>query len=171
MLRAYRGTLPQVHPSAYVDPSAQVIGDVTVGEESSLWMNVVVRGDVHWVRIGRRTNLQDGTIVHVMRGTHPTTIGDEVTVGHAAVLHGCTIEPRCLIGMGAMLLNGATVGSDSIVAAGSLLVEGFTVPPRSLVMGRPGVVRRSLTDGEMASIRDYAERYVGYRLDYMTDGD
>lgn len=171
MLRPYRGTLPQVHPSAYVDQSAQVIGDVTVGEESSLWMNVVVRGDVHRVRIGRRTNLQDGTIVHVMRGTHPTTIGDEVTVGHAAVLHGCIIEPRCLVGMGAMLLNGVSVGTESIVAAGSLLVEGLTVPPRSLVMGRPGVVRRRLTDAEVASIRDYAERYVGYRLDYMTDGE
>jgi carbonic anhydrase/acetyltransferase-like protein (isoleucine patch superfamily) len=171
MLRPYRGTLPQVHPSAYVDPSAQVVGDVTVGEESSLWMNVVVRGDVHWVRIGRRTNLQDGTIVHVMRGTHPTAIGDEVTVGHAAVLHGCTIEDRCLIGMGAILLNGVTIGAESIVAAGSLLPEGFAVPSRSLVMGRPARVRRPLAGDEVASIRDYAERYVGYRLDYMTDGE
>jgi carbonic anhydrase/acetyltransferase-like protein (isoleucine patch superfamily) len=171
MLRPYRGTLPQVHPSAYVDPSAQVVGDVTVGEESSLWMNVVVRGDVHWVRIGRRTNLQDGTIVHVMRGTHPTAIGDEVTVGHAAVLHGCTIEDRCLIGMGAILLNGVTIGAESIVAAGSLLPEGFAVPSRSLVIGRPARVRRPLTGDEVASIRDYAERYVGYRLDYMTDGE
>ena len=171
MLRPYRGIFPQVDPSAYVDQSAQVIGDVTVAEASSLWMNVVVRGDVHRVRIGRRTNLQDGTIVHVMRGTHPTTIGDEVTVGHAAVLHGCTIEDRCLIGMGAILLNGVTIGAESIVAAGSLLVEGFTVPPRSMVMGRPATVRRPLTDAEVASIRDYAERYVGYRLDYMTDGE
>src|SRR5690554_3685222 len=100
MLRPYRGIMPTVHESAYVDQTAQVIGDVTVGPESSLWMNVVVRGDVHWIRIGARTNLQDGTIVHVMRGTHPTTLGDEVTVGHAAVIHGCTVEDRCLIGMG-----------------------------------------------------------------------
>jgi carbonic anhydrase/acetyltransferase-like protein (isoleucine patch superfamily) len=167
MLRPYRGTMPAVAPSAWVDESAQVIGDVTIGDESSLWMNVVVRGDVHWVRIGRRTNLQDGAVVHVMRGTHPTTIGDEVTVAHGAIIHGCTIGDRCLIGMGAIVLNGAEVGSDSIVAAGALVVEGVRVPPRSLVMGSPAKVKRALTDAEVSSIRDYAERYVGYRLHYM----
>lgn len=166
MLRSYRGILPTVDPTAYVDESAQVIGDVHVGPESSIWMNVVVRGDVHRIRIGARTNVQDGTVVHVMRGTHPTTIGDEVTIGHGALIHGCTIAGRVLVGMGAILLNGVVVGSDSIVAAGSLLPEGFQVPPRSLVMGSPGKVRRALTDDEVASIRDYAERYVGYRLDY-----
>lgn len=167
MIRAYRSTLPRIHPTAFVDRTAQVIGDVEIGEESSVWMNVVVRGDVNWIRIGRRTNVQDGTIVHVMRGTHPTTIGDEVTVGHAVVLHGCTIGARCLIGMGALLLNGVEVGSNSIVAAGTLLVEGATVPPGTLVMGRPGKVVRSLTPQEIASITDYANRYVAYRLDYM----
>lgn len=167
MLRPYRGTLPAVAASAWVDQSAQVIGDVTVGEESSLWMNVVVRGDVHRVRIGRRTNLQDGVIVHVMRGTHPTTIGDEVTIAHGAIVHGCTIADRCLIGMGAIVLNGADVGSDTIVAAGALIVEGARIPPRSLVMGSPARVKRALTDAEVGSIREYAERYVGYRLDYM----
>ena len=166
MLRQYRGILPTIDPSAYVDQSAQVIGDVHVGAESSIWMNVVVRGDVHRIRIGARTNLQDGTVVHVMRGTHPTTIGDEVTIGHGALIHGCTIADRVLVGMGAILLNGVVVGSDSIVAAGSLLPEGFEVPARSLVMGSPAKVRRALTDAEVASIRDYAERYVGYRLDY-----
>jgi len=169
MLRPYRGTMPAVASSAWVDESAQVIGDVTVGEESSLWMNVVVRGDVHRVRIGRRTNLQDGVIVHVMRGTHPTTIGDEVTIAHGAIVHGCTIGDRCLIGMGAIVLNGADVGSDTIVAAGALIVEGARIPPRSLVMGSPAKVKRALTDAEVSSIRDYAERYVGYRLDYMGD--
>jgi carbonic anhydrase/acetyltransferase-like protein (isoleucine patch superfamily) len=144
-----------------------VIGDVVVGETSSVWMNVVVRGDVHRIRIGQRTNIQDGTVVHAMRDTHPTTIGDEVTIGHGALVHGCTIEPRCLIGMGAIILNGAVIGSDSIVAAGALVTEGFVVPPRSLVMGSPGKVRRSLTDAEVASILDYAARYVTYRLDYM----
>lgn len=153
--------------SAFVDESAQVIGDVTIGQESSLWMNVVVRGDVHWIRIGDRTNLQDGTIVHVMRGSHPTLIGDEVTIGHAAVIHGCTIQPRCLIGMGAIVLNGADIGADSIVAAGALVPEGLRIAPRSLVMGSPARVRRPLTDDEVAAIRDYAARYVGYRLDYM----
>lgn len=167
MLRPYKGLLPRVHPTAYVDDSAQVIGDVEIGEESSLWMNVVVRGDVHWIRIGRRSNVQDGTIVHVMRDTHPTTIGDDVTIGHGAIVHGCTIHDRVLVGMGAILLNGADIGSDSIVAAGTLLPEGMVVPPRSLVMGSPGKVRRPLTDDEVASVRWYADNYVRYRLDYV----
>lgn len=166
MLRSYRGVLPTVDPTAYVDASAQVIGDVHIGAESSVWMNVVIRGDVNVIRIGARSNIQDGTIVHVMRDTHPTRVGDEVTVGHAVVLHGCTIDDRCLIGMGAQLLNGAEIGSDSIVAAGTLVTEETKIPPRSLVMGRPGKVKRPLTDDEVASIRDYAERYVGYRKDY-----
>src|SRR5689334_16871936 len=130
-------------------------------------MNVVIRGDVNTIRIGDRTNIQDGTIVHVMRGTHPTTIGSEVTVGHAAVLHGCTIRDRVLIGMGAMLLNGADIGEDSIVAAGTLVPEGKKFPPRSMLMGRPAVLKRELTAEEVASIRDYAQRYIGYRKDYM----
>lgn len=168
MLRPYRGVLPSVHPSAYIDQSAQVIGDVHIGPESSVWMNVVIRGDVHRIRIGARSNIQDGTIVHVMRGTHPTTIGDEVTIGHSVVVHGCTLQDRVLVGMGAILLNGVVVGADSIVAAGTLLPEGSEVPRGSLVMGSPGTVRRELNEHEIASIRGYAERYVGYRLDYMT---
>ncbi|MES1256579.1 MAG: gamma carbonic anhydrase family protein [Acidobacteriota bacterium] len=167
MLRPYRGILPQVHPSAFVDQSAQVIGDVHIGEESSVWMSAVVRGDVHSIRIGRRSNVQDGTVIHVMNETHATTVGDDVTIGHGAIIHGCTIEDRCLIGMGAILLNGAHVGTGSIIAAGTLLVEGMQVPPRSLVMGSPGKVRRSLTDAEVASIQAYADRYVAYRLDYQ----
>jgi len=167
MLRPYRGVLPRVHPTAFIDDSAQIIGDVEIGEDSSVWMSAVIRGDVHRIRIGRQSNIQDGTVVHVMNRTHPTTIGDQVTVGHAALLHGCTIEDRCLIGMGAILLNGAHVGSDSIVAAGTLIVEEMKVPPRSLVMGSPGKVKRTLTDAEVESILAYADRYVGYRLDYM----
>ena len=170
MLRPYRGLLPRVHPSAYVDDSAQVIGDVEIGEESSVWMCVVIRGDVHRIRIGARTSVQDGTIVHVMKDTHPTIIGDEVTIGHAAVVHGCTVEDRCLIGMGAILLNGSRVGAQSIVAAGTLLTEGLQVPPRSLVMGSPGKVKRTLGDEAAAEIQMYADRYVGYRLDYMPRG-
>ena len=167
MLRPYKGVSPRVHESAYVDDSAQVIGDVEIGEESSVWMNAVVRGDVHSIRIGRRSNIQDGTIVHVMNRTHPTHIGNDVTIGHAAVVHGSMLADRILIGMGAILLNGATVGDDCIVAAGTLLTEGTKIPPRSLVMGSPGKVRRELSEIEVASIRDYADRYVGYRLDYM----
>ena len=151
----------------FIDVSAQVIGDVEIGAESSVWMNAVVRGDVHRIRIGARTNLQDGVIVHVMNDTHPTTIGDDVTIGHGAIVHGCTLGNRILVGMGAVLLNGVEVGDDSIVAAGTLLTEGTRIPPRSLVMGSPGRVKRPLTDAETASVVQYAERYVGYRLDYL----
>ncbi len=167
MIRLFRGIRPTIDPSAFIDESAQIIGDVEIGADSSVWMNCVVRGDVNIIRIGCRTNIQDGTIVHVMRDTHPTRLGDEVTVGHGVVLHGCVVEERCLVGMGAVLLNGATIGHDSIVAAGALVTEETKVPPRSLVMGSPAKVRRELTAGEIASIRDYAWRYVGYRLDYM----
>jgi len=169
MLRRHKGIEPTVDASAFVDASAQVIGDVHIGAESSVWMNAVIRGDVHRIRIGRRSNIQDLTMVHVMRDSHPTTIGDEVTVGHSAVLHGCTIEDRVLIGMGATLLNGAHVGADSVVAAGSLVTEGTRIPPRSLVMGRPGKVKRALTDDEVAEIRFYADNYVAYRLDYLAE--
>jgi carbonic anhydrase/acetyltransferase-like protein (isoleucine patch superfamily) len=167
VLRPHRGTLPRVHPTAFVDDSAQVIGDVEIGEESSVWMCAVMRGDVHWIKIGRRTSIQDGTVVHAMTGTHPTSIGDNVTIGHGAIIHGCTVDDQCLIGMGAILLNGAHVGAGSIVAAGTLLTENMKVPPRSLVMGSPGKVKRLLTQAEVAGIQLYADRYVGYRLDYM----
>ncbi len=169
MLRPYKSVRPTVDPTAFVDRSAQVIGDVHIGAESSVWMNVVIRGDVNSIRIGRRSNVQDLTMVHVMRDTHPTVIGDEVTVGHSACLHGCTIGDRVLIGMGATLLNGVVVGSDSVVAAGTLLTEGTHIPPRSLVMGRPGKLKRELTADEVAEIRWYADNYVGYRLDYMAE--
>ena len=159
--------MPRVHPTAYIDSSAQVIGDVEIGEESSVWMAVVIRGDVNRIRIGQRSNVQDGTVVHVMKDTHATTIGDDVTIGHAAVIHGCTVEDRCLIGMGTILLNGARIGAGSIVAAGTLVVEGMEVPPQSLVMGSPGRVKRALTDAEIAGIQALADRYVAYRLDYM----
>jgi len=171
MLRPYRGRLPVIDPSAYIDTSAQVIGDVEVGADSSVWMNVVCRGDVNHIRIGRRSNVQDGTIVHVMHDTHPAMIGDDVTIGHGAVVHGCTISDRVLIGMGAIVLNGALVGPDSIVAAGSLVPEGAVIPARSLAMGSPAKVRRELSEAEVASILEYSSNYVRYRLDYMTPGD
>jgi carbonic anhydrase/acetyltransferase-like protein (isoleucine patch superfamily) len=167
MFRPYRGVRPRVAPSAFIDDSAQVIGDVEIGDESSVWMCAVVRGDVHSIRIGRRTNIQDGAVVHAMTGTHPTVIGDNVTVGHAAVIHGCTVDGQCLIGIGAILLNGSHIGSGSIVAAGTLVTEGMKVPPKSLVMGSPGKVKRLLTQAEIAGIQGYADRYVGYRLEYM----
>jgi carbonic anhydrase/acetyltransferase-like protein (isoleucine patch superfamily) len=142
------------------------MGDVHIGAESSVWMNVVIRGDVNSIRIGARTNIQDLTLVHVMRETHPTVIGDDVTVGHSAVVHGSTIENRCLIGMGAVLLNGCRIGTGSIVAAGALVTEGMVVPPGSMVMGMPAKVKRPLTVEEDASIPWYADNYVRYRLEY-----
>jgi carbonic anhydrase/acetyltransferase-like protein (isoleucine patch superfamily) len=168
VIRTFQGVTPAVAASAYVDESAQIIGDVTVGDESSVWMNAVVRGDVNAIRVGRRTNLQDGTIVHVMRDpSHQTVVGDEVTVGQGVVLHGCTVEDCCLIGMGAILLNGCRVGAGSLVAAGTLVPEGAVIPPGSLVVGSPGRVRRQLTAEELAFIRQSADNYVRYRLDYV----
>jgi carbonic anhydrase/acetyltransferase-like protein (isoleucine patch superfamily) len=169
MLRSFKNASPTVEPSAYVDQSAQVIGDVHIGAESSVWMNVVIRGDVNHIRIGKRTNIQDLTMIHVMRETHPTVIGDEVTIGHSAVVHGTTIEDRVLIGMAAVLLNGVHIESDCVIAAGTLLTEGTRIPARSLVMGRPGKVKRPLTDEEVAEIRWYADNYVKYRLEYSTE--
>ena len=169
MLRQYRSITPTVHESAYVDISAQVIGDVHIGAESSVWMNVVVRGDVNYIRIGARTNIQDLTMVHVMRETHPTIVGNDVTVGHSAVVHGATIEDRCLIGMGAILLNGCRIGTGSIVAAGTLVPEGRVIPPGSMVMGVPGKVRRALRPEEDASIKWYADNYVRYRLEFQSE--
>lgn len=166
MIRSFKDITPTVDSTAYVDHSAQVIGDVEIGAESSVWMNVVIRGDVNRIRIGKRTNIQDLTMVHVMRETHPTIIGDDVTVGHSAVVHGTTIEDRVLIGMGAVLLNGVHIEHDCVIAAGSLLTEGTRIPARSLVMGRPGKVKRPLTEEEVAEIRWYADNYVAYRLDY-----
>ena len=170
MIRPFRSTVPTVAPSAYVDVSAQVVGDVHIGAESSIWMNVVVRGDVNRIRIGARTNIHDLTLVHVMREpSHPTSIGDDVTIGHSAVIHGCTIEDRCLIGMGTVLLNGCRIGTGSIVAAGALVPEGMVVPPGSMVMGMPAKVKRALTPEEDASIKWYADNYVRYRLDFQTE--
>ena len=167
MLRPYKDRLPEVHPTAYIDQSAMVIGDVTIGEQSSIWMCVVIRGDVNYIRIGDRTNIQDGTVVHVMHDTCPTVIGSDVTIGHGAIVHGCTIADRVLIGMGAIVLNGASIGEDTIVAAGSLVTERMVIPARSLVMGSPAKVKRALKDEEVASIQEYADNYVRYKRDYQ----
>jgi carbonic anhydrase/acetyltransferase-like protein (isoleucine patch superfamily) len=169
MIRSYRGRTPQIPASAYIDPAAVVIGDVTIGEQSSVWPCVVIRGDVHWIRIGARTNIQDGSVLHVMKDTHPLQLGDAVTVGHGVILHGCTIESRVLVGMGSVLLNGAKIGGGSIVAAGTLVPEGTVVPPGSLFMGHPGKVRRALTPEEQAGIDTYAANYVEYAETYKAE--
>ena len=169
MIRSYRGRTPKIPATAYVDPQAVVIGDVTLGEHSSVWPCVVIRGDVHYIRIGARTNIQDGSVLHVMRDTHPLVLGDDVTIGHGAVLHGCTIESRCLVGMGSIVLNGAKIGAGSIIAAGTLVPEGAEVPPGSLFMGHPGKFRRALTAEDQASIDRYAQRYVEYKETYKAE--
>jgi carbonic anhydrase/acetyltransferase-like protein (isoleucine patch superfamily) len=169
VIRTYLGHAPQIAATAYIDPQAVVIGDVVIGEHSSVWPCAVLRGDVNFMRIGARTNIQDGSILHVMRDTNPLILGDNVTVGHAVVLHGCTIESRCLIGMGSIILNGATIGAGSIIAAGTLVPERTIVPPGSLFMGQPGKFRRPLTPEDLDSIDRYAQRYVEYKETYKSE--
>ena len=168
-IRPYKGKFPQIAASAYIDPAAVVIGDVAIGEESSVWPMTVVRGDVHHVRIGRRTNIQDGCVLHVMKDEYPLVLGDDVTVGHSVTLHGCTIHSHVLIGMGCIILNGAVIGANSIIAAGSLITERTVIPEGSLVMGAPGKVKRQLTEMDRESIGAYAERYSGYREIYREE--
>ncbi len=160
MIRAYRGALPKVAASAYIDPSAVVIGDVTVGERSSVWPGAVARGDVHWIRIGEETSIQDNSVLHCDAPDWPLTVGNRVTVGHRVVLHGCTVEDECVIGIGAIVLNGARIGAGSVVAAGSLVTEGMQVPPGSMVMGVPGKIRRETTEEEKTRFRENARHYV-----------
>ncbi|MBZ4417418.1 gamma carbonic anhydrase family protein [Myxococcus sp. RHSTA-1-4] len=159
-LRPFRGVSPHVHPSCFVEDSAQVVGDVELGEDSSVWFNAVLRGDVNPIRIGRRTNIQDLTVVHVTSKTHPTHVGDDVTVGHRVILHGCTVGNRVLVGMGAVLMDGVEVGDECIIGAGALLTPGTKVPPGSLVVGSPGKVKRPITEEERAFLRKSAEGYV-----------
>jgi carbonic anhydrase/acetyltransferase-like protein (isoleucine patch superfamily) len=168
-IRPYRGKHPQIAASAYIDPAAVVIGDVVIGEDSSVWPCSVVRGDVHHIRIGARTNIQDGSVLHVMREEWALVLGDDVTVGHSVTLHGCTIDSRCLIGMGAILLNGVKIGAGCIIAAGTLIPERTVIPPGSLVMGQPGKVKRALSESDIASIDAYARRYVEYKNIYREE--
>jgi carbonic anhydrase/acetyltransferase-like protein (isoleucine patch superfamily) len=163
---AYGEKTPRIAASVFLAEGSVVTGDVEIGEHSSLWFGTVVRGDVYPVRIGARTNLQDLTVVHVTAGKHPTRIGDDVTVGHRAVLHGCTIQDRCLVGIGAMVLDGAVVGPDAMVGAGSLVPPRMVVPPGKLALGSPARVLRDLTPEELASLRDSAARYVNYAATY-----
>jgi carbonic anhydrase/acetyltransferase-like protein (isoleucine patch superfamily) len=169
MIRAYRGKRPQIAATAWIDPAAVIIGDVVIGEDASVWPCSVIRGDVHYIRIGARTNIQDGSVLHVMRDEYPLILGDDVTVGHAVTLHGCKIESRCLIGMGSIILNGVTIGAGSIVAAGTLLLERTNIPPGSLVVGHPGKIKRMLTPIDQGSIDEYAKRYVSYKNVYREE--
>jgi carbonic anhydrase/acetyltransferase-like protein (isoleucine patch superfamily) len=169
MIRPYKGIWPKLGERVYVDVSAQVIGDVELGDHASVWMNAVIRGDVHSIRIGAYTNVQDNCVVHVFKELHPTLIADHVTVGHSVTLHGCRIDSWCLIGMGATILNDAHVGEECIVAAGTLIPEGMSVPPGSLVMGVPGKVRRTISAEERQGLRRYADNYYEYKETYLAE--
>jgi len=169
MIRPFRGVQPQIHKTAYVDPSAQVIGDVHMGEESSVWCNAVLRGDMYYIRIGNRTNIQDNSVIHTRTGEKPTILEDEVTVGHSVTLHGCYVEHGSLIGIGSIVLDDVRVGAQSLVAAGSLISPGTIIPPRSLVMGLPARVKRPLTDVEVASLNLFWQNYVTYSREYLQE--
>jgi len=170
MIGSFRNVHPQIDASVYVAPNATVIGDVAIGAASSVWFQAVVRGDVFPIRIGARTNLQDAAVVHVVGGKRATTIGDDVTVGHAAIVHGCTVGNRVLIGMGAIVLDAAVIGDDCLVGAGALVTPGTVVPAGSLVLGNPARVVRPLNDEERAHLVRSAADYAGYAAEYRAAG-
>jgi carbonic anhydrase/acetyltransferase-like protein (isoleucine patch superfamily) len=167
MIRSFQGRWPEVDPSAYVDASAQVLGDVTLGPQSSVWLNAVVRGDVNSITIGARTNIQDCAVLHGMKDLHAVVIGSGCTIGHNATVHGCTLEDDVLIGMGAIVLNGVHIGAGSIVAAGAVIPERTIIPPGSLVAGVPGKMRRACTAEDFALIQSYAANYIGYTATFL----
>ena len=167
MIKPFKGVPPRIHETAFITDDAIVIGDVEIGEDASVWFGSILRGDVNYIRIGERTNIQDQTILHVSSKGLPTIVEDEVTVGHRVTLHACHVERGCLIGIGAILMDGVRVGSQSLVGAGSLLTPGTQIPPRSLVIGSPARVKRELTDEELSSLdrswRNYVELKEQYR--------
>ncbi|MBZ5705149.1 MAG: gamma carbonic anhydrase family protein [Acidobacteriia bacterium] len=167
MIRSYKGITPTIPASCYVDESAQVIGDVALGEHASVWMNAVARGDVYAIRIGAHSNVQDCSVLHGMKEKYGVFVGEYVTVGHSVTLHGCTVEDRCLIGMGAIILNGARIGAGSIIAAGTLIPEKTVVEPGSLWVGSPGKFRRKLQEKDQEMILQYARNYLGYKDEYL----
>ena len=175
MIHKFKGTLPTLGNNTWIAPSADVVGDVTCGEDCSIWFGCVVRGDVHYIKIGDRVNIQDLSMIHVTHYKNddkttgnPTVIGDDVTIGHRVMLHGCTIENACLIGMSATILDGAVIGKESIVGAGALVTKNKVFPPRSLIVGSPAKVVRELNDEEVAELYASASRYVKFKKDYET---
>ena len=169
MIRSFKGKHPTIPASCFVDASAQIIGDVALGENASVWMNAVLRGDVHEIRIGANSNVQDCSVLHGMKQQYGVYLGDYVTIGHSVTLHGCVIEDRCLIGMGSIILNGARIGAGSIIAAGTLIPEGVMVEPGSLWMGSPGKFRRKVGPAEDEMILRYARNYLAYKEEYLRE--
>lgn len=170
MIRSYQGKTPRIPATCYVDQSAQVLGDVELGENSSVWMNAVLRGDVHSIRVGSNSNVQDCCVLHGQRHLYSVTVGAWVTIGHNATVHGCVVEDACLIGMGVTILNDCRIGEGSIVAAGCVLPEHTVVPPRTLWAGVPGKQRRELGDGDRKLILEYAQNYLDYVAIYLSEG-
>ncbi len=168
MIKPYRGIHPKIGERVFIAENATVIGDVEIGNDSSIWFGAILRGDVNYIKVGECTSIQDGSVVHVTRETHPTVIGSYVTVGHGVKLHGCVVEDVCLIGIGAIILDGAVIGEGSIVAAGTLVPPGKKFPPRSLIMGFPAQVKRSLSDEEVEGLKAHALRYVEYKDIYLS---
>jgi len=171
MIKKYLNKSPQIADSAFIEDSAMIIGDVEIGANSSVWFNAVVRGDVHYIRIGEKTNIQDGAVLHVTLNKYPLNIGNNVTVGHGAILHGCVIKDYTLIGMGAKILDDARVEEFSMVAAGALVKQGYTVPSGTLVAGVPAKVIRALTEEEKEKIKISADNYVRYFKNYQKTTD
>ena len=169
MIRAWQGHSPKIPGSCYVDLSAQVLGDVTLGERSSVWMNAVLRGDVNSIRVGANSNVQDCCVLHGQRYLYSVTIGDWVTIGHNATVHGCVVEDNALIGMGVTILNNCRIGEGSIIAAGAVLPEHTVVPQRTLWAGVPAKLRRELADSDRALIREYAQNYLDYVEIYLAE--
>ncbi|HEY6974173.1 MAG TPA: gamma carbonic anhydrase family protein [Nitrospiraceae bacterium] len=167
MLRTFQGRKPTVPKSCFIEETGVVIGDVVMGEDCSVWFHAVIRGDVHFIRIGDRTNVQDLCVLHVTHDTHPLIIGNDVTIGHNVILHGCTIRDRVLIGMGAIIMDGAVIGEDSVVGAGALVTEGTVVPAKSLILGSPAKVKRAVTENELSWIKESADNYVNYARQYL----
>jgi carbonic anhydrase/acetyltransferase-like protein (isoleucine patch superfamily) len=169
MIRSYKNFTPTIPATSYVDESAQIIGDVVLGEHASVWMNAVLRGDVHSIRVGAHSNVQDCSVLHGMKEQYGVFVGEYVTVGHSVTLHGCVVEDRCLIGMGSVILNGARIGAGSIIGAGTLISEKTIVEPGSLWVGSPGKFRRKLDDKDQESIMRYANNYLGYKESYLKE--
>ena len=167
MIKSFLEQTPRVHPTVFIADDAFVIGDVEIDEDSSVWFGSVIRGDVNYIRIGARTNIQDHTVIHVNSGTHPTILEDEITVGHRVTLHGCYVESGALIGIGSVLLDGVRIGRGSLIAAGSLVTPNTQIPPRSMVMGAPARVKRELTDEELEHLRHSWQHYVELKNQYL----
>ena len=169
MIKSFQNKQPKIHETAYVAEDAIIVGDVEIGEDSSVWYGSILRGDVNFIRIGKRTNIQDGSIIHVSSKTNPTILEDEITLGHRVTLHGCYVETGCLIGIGAIVLDGARIGASSLIAAGSLVTPDTQIPPRSLVMGSPARVKRELSVEEIFGLKRFWQNYVSLARIYRNE--